>query len=115
MVGARSVEESAAGIAVAGGFGEEVGPGEGKGGEEEEHEPGWGACEHGGGGDGGQGRVIMVEARGRSASLGGGRWVYGRQLGRAESRNLKTERSKMGVGKERIVLVVDVVKLHLKL
>lgn len=75
LVGARGVEESAAGIAVAGGFGEKVGPGEGEGGEEEEDEPGRGTCEHGGG-NGAEGRVIMVEARGRSASLGGRRWVY---------------------------------------
>ena len=82
MVGTRGVKESAAGIAVAGGFGEEVGPGERKGGEKEEDEPGWGACEHGGG-DGGEGRVIMVEARGRSASLGGGRWVYEETTGKS--------------------------------
>ena len=84
MVGARGVEESAAGIAVACGFGEEVGPGEGKGREEEEDEPGWGACEHGGGGDdGGEGRAIMVGARRRSASLDGGRWVYEETTGKS--------------------------------
>lgn len=83
MVGARGVEKSAAGIAEAGGFGEEVGPGEGKGGEEKEDEPGWGACEHGGG----KGRVVMVETRRRSASLGGGIWVYEKTTGK--SRNLQ--------------------------
>lgn len=57
----------------------------------------------------------MVEARGRSASLGGGRWVYEETTGKSRKSQFANRENEMGVENERIVLVVDVVKLHLKL